>query len=369
MERTSRSNLSMKFISILTSVSKGWLHQEGGFDFAEEYYLEPLFRQEQDQKIDIFLNKRFPDYAIYNLESNLVQPGFWQPDVVYVGGIQPNLILGACLGADFIFYPDKDMDLANVSSLGQIQSVADLPTPEEVLSSSLIKFFDRQLIEVKELHPEFTVIPPFFWDTSGRATIHGFITTAQKFYGEDIFIRIYDNPEFVRAFHEWIVEVYIALIQHFSALGGIPVSSVHIGECSGTMIREKHYGEYVVPYASRLGRELGPVRLHSCGKSDHLLPVIAQIENLGVLDTGSNTSVAAIRKILGGIQIDIAPPVERLKDSAKKDQINNWLDRVLRENRDGRMTINFHLEPGYSLENCLAIHDILSERGLIRRGR
>ena len=96
---------------------------------------------------------------------------------------------------------------------------------------------------------------------------------------------------------------------------------------------------------------------------------MAQIENLGVLDTGSNTSVAAIRKILGEIQIDIAPPVELLLDSANKDQIIAWLDQVLRESSDGRMTINFHLEPGYSLENCLIIHDILHERGLIRRGR
>ena len=160
-----------------------------------------------------------------------------------------------------------------------------------------------------------------------------------------------------------------AFIRHYSALGGIPVSSVHIGECSGTMIRKKHYREYIVPYASRLGNEIGPVRLHSCGKSDHLLDVMAKIENLDILDTGSNTSVGLIRMHLGDIQIDIAPPVELLLDSGNKDQINFWIDNILRENGDGRMTINFHLEPGYSLENCLAIHDGLHERDLIERKR
>ena len=359
----------MSSISILTSVSKGWLHQDGGFDFNESYYLDPIYRQVQDRKIDSFLQERFPDYAIYNLESNLVQPVYWQPDYFYVGGIQPNLIVGACLGVDFVYYPDKDMDLASGNPLAGIQSVDDLPGPDEILAHPLILYFDRQLGKIKQSHPESTVIPPFFWDTSGRATIHGFITTAQKFYGEDIFLRIYDNPDFVKAFHGWIADVYIALIQHYSELGNISIRSVHIGECSGTMIRKSHYREYIIPHASRLGRELGPVRLHSCGKSDHLLDEIARIDNLSVLDTGSNTSVSGIREHLGDIQIDIAPPVELLLDNGDKEQIDVWLENLLRENGDGHLTINFHLEPGYSLENCLAIHDGLYERDLIERKR
>jgi len=359
----------MNSISVLTSVSKGWLHREAGFDFDESYYLDPVYRQAQDRKIDTFLQARFPEYAIYNLESNLVQPAFWQPDYFYVGGIQPNLIVGACLGADFVYYPDQDMDLANESPLSELKSIDDLPCSDEILAHPLIRRFDRQLGKLKETHPEFTVIPPFFWDTSGRATIHGFITTAQKFYGEEIFLRIYDNPEFVKDFHSWIADVYIALIRHFSQLGEIPVRSVHIGECSGTMIRKKHYSEHIAPYASRLGRELGPVRLHSCGKSDHLLDVIARIDNLGVLDTGSNTSVSEIRKHLGDIQIDLAPPVELLLENGNKDQIDVWLENILSENNGGHLTINFHLEPGYSLENCLAIHDGLYERDLIGRSR
>jgi hypothetical protein len=359
----------MNYISILTSVSKGWLHQESGFNFDECYYLDPLYRQTQDRKIDLFLQGCFPDYAIYNLESNLVQPAFWKPDYFYVGGIQPNLIVGACLGADFVYYPDKDMDLTNANLLSGLQSVDDLPGPNEILAHPLIQRFDEQLRKFKESHSECTVIPPFFWDTSGRATIHGFITTAQKFYGEEIFLRIYDNPEFVQAFHEWIADVYIALIRHFSETGEISIRSVHIGECSGTMIGNKHYGKFIIPFASRLGRELGPVRLHSCGKSDHLLDEIARIDNLRVLDTGSDTSIRAIRKQLGDIQIDIAPPVEILLDKAYKDRIDAWLDQVLEENDGGQLIINFHLEPGYSLENCLAIHDGLHERGLIERKR
>ena len=351
-------------ISIQTSVSKGWLYNEGGFRFDERYYFDPLYRWEQDRAIDRFLADRFPDHPFHNMESNLVQGEHFSPDQILVGGIQPNLIVGACLGSGFVFQPDKDSDIAG-RPLEGVRTAADLPAPAALVEHPLIRRLVAQIAAVRQARPDLRVIPPFFWDTSGRATIHGFLTTALKLYGEEVFVRVYDDPDFVAALHDWITDVYIALIRHFARLGNLAITSVHIGECSGTMLRPAHYERFVIPYASRLGRELGPVRLHSCGRSDHLLAAIAQIENLGSLDTGSNTSVAAIRARFGAaFQIDIAPPVELLLDGADRVGVVTWLERTLAENAGGPLHIGFHLEPGYSVENCLVIHDALRARGL-----
>jgi hypothetical protein len=332
-------------ISIQTSVSKGWLHDEGGFCFDESYYFDPLYRWEQDRAIGRFLVGRFPQHPFHNMESNLVQGEYFSPDQVLVGGIQPNLIVGACLGAEFIFPPDKDSDIAG-RPLEGLRGLADLPAPGTLLEHPLICRLDAQIVAVRQ------------------ATIHGFLTTALKLYGEEIFVRVYDEPEFVIALHDWITTVYVALVLHFARLGDLAVTSVHIGECSGTMLRPAHYERFVIPYASRLGRELGPVRLHSCGRSDHLLAAIAQIENLGSLDTGSNTSVAAIRAHFGAdFRIDLAPPVELLLAGADRAGVVAWLARTLAENAGGPLHIGFHLEPGYSVENCVAIHEELRLRG------
>ena len=115
-------------ISIQTSVSKGWLHNEGGFRFDERYYFDPLYRWEQDRAIDRFLADRFPQHPFHNMESNLVQGEHFSPDQVLVGGIQPNLILGACLGAEFVFPPDKDSDIVG-RPLEGLRDLADLPAP------------------------------------------------------------------------------------------------------------------------------------------------------------------------------------------------------------------------------------------------
>jgi hypothetical protein len=357
-------------VSLLAGISKGWLHDNGGFVFGERYYLDPLYRREIDIKIDRFLQQRFPGYAINNLESNLVQADYWQPDYVYVGGIQPNLILGACIGAEIAWYEDKDIDFVDINPLGHITSATELPTVQEILAHPFIKGFDRQVKELQETHPELTIIPPFFWDTSGRATIHGFITTSMKFYGEQIFIKMFEDPEFVTVFHNWLVDVHIDLIRHYSALGKILVTSVHIGECAGAMIRGSQYEQFVIPFVNKIAGALGPIRLHSCGLSNHLLAAMGHIHDLQVLDTGSNTSVSAMREQLGyDLRLDLAPPLEVLREGADKKVLLEWLDEVLIENGAGPLQLGYHLEPGYSFENCLVIHDELFCRGLVVKGR
>lgn len=342
---------------ILTSVAKGWLHNEGGFIFDEAYYMDPLHRVAQDKAIDAFLQARFPQHPFYNLESNLVQIDYCVPNQVLVGGMQPNLIVGACLGAEFIFYPDKDMDIAGQPLQG-LASAEDLPAPASLLQHPLVKQLDSQIAELQATG-DYHVIPPFFWDTSGRATIHGILTTSQKLYGEGIFLRFFDDPDFVQQFHLWIADVYITLIQHFSALANLPITSVHVGECSGAMVRAEDYSTFITPGISKLGRELGPIRLHSCGLSDHLLAAIMQIDNLSILDTGSNTSIAAIRQQYGpDFPIDFAPPVELLLPGVEMQALEAWVAQVLADNAGGPLNVGFHFEPGYSLENCLALHDI-----------
>jgi hypothetical protein len=46
------------------------------------------------------------------MESNLVQPEYLPEKYLQVGGIQPNLILGAMLGSEMVFPPGADSDIA-----------------------------------------------------------------------------------------------------------------------------------------------------------------------------------------------------------------------------------------------------------------
>ena len=357
----------MTNISFQGSVSKGWLHQNGGFRFDEKYYTDPLYRRQQDSEINDFVRSVFHDYPVYNMEANLLQAAFVEENQVLVGGIQPNLILAIILGADFIAYPDKDADVSG-HPLMYISSAEALPGKSQILGHPFIKNLDNQITELQKNHPGYVVIPPFFWDTSGRATIHGIITTSFKLIGDRAMMMTMIEPDLLHAVHQWVADTYMLLINHYSALGDIPVTSVHVGECSGAMISGEQYREFIVPYVSELGAAFGGIRLHSCGHSDHLLEAINSIENLKIIDTGSGTSVAKIRAIAGEeMEINLEPPVKLMLSGVPRSGMLTWLDKVLEENRGGPLKIAFHLEADYSMENCLMIYDELVSRKLIEK--
>lgn len=351
------------------SVSKGWLHAEGGFTFPEAYYFDPWFRRKQDEEIDRFLAGRFPDIPVYNMESNLVQPEYLPEKYLQVGGIQPNLILGAMLGSEMVFPPGADSDIAG-KPLEDLVSVSELPPQEELLLKPLVKKLDKQLETSIKEHQDFSIIPPFFWDFSGRATIHGFITTAYKFMGEKLFILLFEDPEQVTEVHRWIYEAYRILIDHFSAKAGLKVTSTHIGECTGALVSAEDFEKQILPFAQETGRYYGEVRFHSCGMSNHLLEQFLKIDNLCSLDTGSGTSVRRIRELFGDdFLIDLAPPVELMLAGADPKDTREWLNRVLDENGGGPLLLGYHLEPGYNLSAILSLHEACLEKGLSKPGR
>jgi hypothetical protein len=346
-------------ITIQISASKGWLHNEGGFCFDEQYYLDPIFRQEQDNRANQFLKKHHPEFPVYNFESNLVQADHYSQNQVLVGGIQPNMILGLLNGAILRCFPDKDADIDRIP-LKDWDNIEVLPDPGSFLDHEIIKKFDLQILSLQKQFPEHQIIPPFFWDTSGRATIHGPITTALKLFSEKVFLLMGKNPKHVSLILDWITAVYSTLIHHFAEIGNITAKSIHIGECSGTMISGSHFSEYVAESVETLGDLFGKVRLHSCGLSNHLLEAFSEIKQLDIIDTGSNTSLQKIRAVFGNdFEVHYAPPIELLQKNVGKKTIVQWIETTLEENSNGPLKINFHLEAGYDVSNCITLYQTL----------
>lgn len=356
-------------VSIEASVSKGWLHKNGGFNFDNRYYMDPVYRWEQDTRIHEFVKEKFPGYALYNMEANLPQAKYVRDNHVLVGAIQPNMILATILGAEFSFFEDKDADVAG-KPLEFINAKEDLPAIDTILDHPLVKDLEKQIRDISEARPDLKVIPPFFWDESGRATIHGILTTSLKLTGDNIMIIMVSDPALAHAIHQWIVDAYVVLIKHFSSLASLPHTSIHVGECAGTMVSYDLYDEFIVPYISQLGDKLGTVRLHTCGMSDHIMDSIVKIRNLGVIDTGSGTSVKKIRELMGrDFTIHVAPPMEFMMQDAPQSQILDWLNVTIDDNQGGPLQIAYHMEPDYELSNCLLLHDELEKRGLIENKR
>jgi len=351
----------MPSISALGSVSFAWLHAHAGFSFEESYFLDPAVRFRQDAAINSFLDERFPNDPVYNFEAGLVQAEGRTRPVMLVGGLQPNLILGAALGAQFVFYGDKDPDITPAP-------LADADAADRLRQTDWaqvwpVELFLRQLAELRESGPPgYALIPPFFWDVTGRATIHGVLTTAQKLVGEQVFVDIMERPDSAFDLLEAIADAYERLIRLCSEAAGLPVTGLHVGECSGCMIGPEAFEAFVLPVLNRMADRIGPVRLHTCGPSDHLIESFTKVRRLAALNVGSGTSVRSIRRHLPDLRIDVIPDTTWITSQTMRE-VGAWVRATIDENAGGPLQFQYHIDLGQPVANFLQIHRTLRELG------
>lgn len=345
-------------ISISGTLSKAWLAEALGVKFDHDYYFAPNKRYAIDCKCNEYAAERFPGMRIFYSESNLGQIDYWDKGQIQIGGIQPNMILGMLLGADFLPRDGIDADITPNCFAGK--NPTDLPSPESLLDHKMITLFDEQIRQVQEdIQRQLRPIPPFFWDISGRAVIHGTMTTAQKLFGEAFFMDMMTEPEQCMEIMQWISEAFIVLCRHFSQIAHLPITEVHVGECSSCMVSPDLIEHFVVPVTSNIGDELGPIRLHSCGPSTSYLDSFFKIKNLHSLDLGGETSIRRARQVFGKeMPISIAPlPKDMSAEST--DAILNWTKQIFEENDGGNIQYLYHLEPGYNIETIYALTDFV----------
>jgi hypothetical protein len=344
-------------LTLEISVSKAFLSQALGISFDRGYYFDPFVRRQADVRCHEYVEQQLQDLDAFYTESNLGRKAFFEPNQVLVGGIQPNLILGMLLGAEFVPAKQGDADISPACWAGK--SPEELPPVKALLEHPLIRLFEKQIKSLQE-QSTLKAIPPFFWDASGRAAVHGALTTAQKFLGEEVFLDLLTEPDRVMRAMSWITDANIVLVRHFGSLCGIQIQCLHVGECSSCMIGPAEWKSFVAPTLERFGREVGPVRLHSCGPSNHLLAPAREIPALCSLDLGGETSLAQVRELFGrDFPVSMAPPVKLLADGSQ-EALMNWTRDVLIANQGGKLTFLCHLEPQYSLAILRAWCDSLN---------
>ena len=348
-------------IGITGTLSKGWMNQALGVAFDRDYYFDPEKRHAIDCLCNQYAAETFPETAVFYSESNLGRINYWDPSQVQIGGIQPNLILGMLLGAEFVPADNRDADIA--PGCLRDRGPAELPAPAVLLDHELVRLFDDQIARIQRCSQErLRPVPPFFWDVSGRAAIHGVVTTAQKLCGETIFLDMLTEPRKCEEIMQWIAEAYITLCRHYARVAALPITDVHVGECSGCMIGPALVTRFITSATSHISRHLGPVRFHSCGTSTHLLDSFARIEGLHSLDLGGETSIRRAREVFGPrMPMSIAP----LPDDMSTERIQpilDWAERTLADNEGGDLAFVYHLEPGYNLATIHVLTDFLKHQ-------
>jgi hypothetical protein len=312
-------------ITISGTISKAWMAEALGVMFDREYYFNPDIRYIVDSLCNEYAEEHFGDMRLFYSESNLGQIDYWDDKQIQIGGIQPNMILGMLLGAEFIPQDDKDADITPGCLTGIDPD--NLPRPENLPEHQLIHLFDEQIHQLQsDSDKRLCPIPPFFWDLSGRTAIHGTMTSAQKFLGETIFLDMMTKPQRCMEIMHWIGDAYIVLCKHFSKTANMPITEVHVGECSSCMVAPELIEQFVVPVTSQLGGDTSIKKARQVFSKEMLIS-ISPLPN----DMSAETAVPILR----------------------------WAKNICEENNGGNLEFIYHLDAGYNIDTIYALTDFV----------
>ncbi len=106
--------------------------------------------------------------------------------------------------------------------------------------------------------------------------------------------------------HGFIQDLFSFIIELETEFARVQVEAgadwIGVGDAAASLVDPENYTQYVLPAEIELAtriRELGAkVRMHICGKIDHIMPTLAQVP-MDMIDVDSKTDLSVVKKHVG----------------------------------------------------------------------
>ncbi len=236
-----------------------------------------------------------------------------------IPSIRANLgtgIILSCLGLEQESFPDKMPWLKEHLTKEQIIKLS----PDDIQPRGSFARGLEMMRYFKEIMGD--SIPVYVMDTQGPFDL------AHLMLGDELFIQIYDDPQFVHHLMNICLELGIKTHRWMKEVIDEPLTSLHHGSilysdsfgiriCEDTtvLLSPEHIEEFAISYSRRLAREFGGAWIHYCGYHEGLTDLILDSPEFKVLNFGH---------IPGHEQeIDFYKNMEKFK-KAGKINYNRW---------------------------------------------
>lgn len=121
--------------------------------------------------------------------------------------------------------------------------------------------------------------------------LQGPMDICELVWGSRLFLDMIDHPQIVHAFLDLVCDTYCAFMRAweqvipFQTDGNVHWGMLHKGaimlrDDSGTNFSRRMYEKFILPYDQRLLNEFGGGAIHFCGKGDHFISLLGEMQNL-----------------------------------------------------------------------------------------
>jgi len=199
-------------------------------------------------------------------------------------------ILPSLFGLE-IFVMDDEMNTLPTtrpaSSLDQVKAIIDQGVPE------LINGYGKKVFEMGEYFVElFDHYPNIKQHIQVyHPDIQGPMDGCELIFGSKLFLSLYDSPDLIKTCLDLVCETYVSFIRNWIKLHPFqPGGNAHWGmyHRGNLMLREdsamnlsgEMVQEFILPYDQLLLDEFGGGAIHFCGKGDHFIEILANMDGV-----------------------------------------------------------------------------------------
>jgi len=257
-----------------------WFHRRCGIDFSERWHKDPFYRYESLKVMKAELVKAFPTVTYWDLS--------YEDDLATISGCYGAYVIPKVFGLPLLYAADR-------------WPVFD---PEKKLSVKEIGRLDvEKLLEgpcVEELFRQMDIIESEWGKIHGYLNWQGVLNNAFQIRGQDIFLDIYDKPEFVHSFFSTITDVMIRLakmVQERQRKSGFYIDQFSVSNCTVNMVSPEAYREFVFPYDKRIALIFERFGVHTCNWDvTPYIETLNGLPNLGYLDMGMMSDMVKVKE-------------------------------------------------------------------------
>ena len=269
-------------VKIHVSFSPDWFSRRMDLDYGEQWHRDPVYRRQSFADMSRALNGEFPELGLGG-NPDSIRGGLSQIDTC--------ALVAALFGQEILFARDQWPE--NRRALLDDEAAGDLEMPDIHAHPVFI-----------DLMRQIDIIAREWGEVDGELNYQGVLNTAFRLRGEQIFIDMVAAKERAHRVLEVVVRTMIALADSVYACQtrtGVRKDYFVTSNCVVNLISEAHYREFVMPYDRLLSEHFPNFGIHNCGWTvDAYARAYAEIDELGYLDFGLRSDLAALRRLFPG---------------------------------------------------------------------
>ncbi len=291
-----------------------WFHNRCGVEFLENWHKTPTVRYRSLKRMKEELVKAFPKVPYWNLSKN--------NDLFTISGCYGAYVIPHAFGIPLVYAPDRWPVLKEGEKL-DVQEIERLDS-NKILKSHVVEDLFNQMDVIER---EWGVI-------HGYLNWQGILNNAFNIRGQDIFLDIYDKPNFVHRFFSLICEVMIRfakIVQERQRRSGFYINQLSVSNCVVNMISPEQYREFVYPYDRRIAISFERFGVHTCNWDiTPYIEVLEKLPKLGYLDMGIMSDMPRIRRLFPDTRRAVMYSPTALH-AASRERIKRDMEKIYNE--------------------------------------